>query len=95
MYTFTDIKGTCTSIIKLKELAKKVAATDMSTLLFGETGTGKELFAQSIHTSSFRAHQPFIAVNCSAIPESLIESELLAISEEHLQEHTQKEEKEI
>ncbi|MBS4207434.1 sigma-54-dependent Fis family transcriptional regulator [Bacillus sp. FJAT-50079] len=76
LYTFADIKGSCTKITQLKELAKKVAATDMSTLLFGETGTGKELFAQSIHTSSFRAHQPFIAVNCSAIPESLIESEL-------------------
>ena len=55
-------------------MAKKAAVTDNPILLFGETGTGKELFAQSIHTSSLRSHAPFVAVNCGAISESLIES---------------------
>ncbi len=59
-----------------KELAYKAALTDFPVLLLGESGTGKELFAQSIHSASLRSNQPFIAVNCSAIPDSLVESEL-------------------
>ncbi|MBO8163415.1 MAG: sigma-54-dependent Fis family transcriptional regulator [Brevibacillus sp.] len=76
LYTFDQIAGSCTSIQRAKELARKVAETDLPVLLLGETGTGKELFAQSIHTASPRAWHPFIAVNCSAIPETIIESEL-------------------
>jgi sigma-54 dependent transcriptional regulator, acetoin dehydrogenase operon transcriptional activator AcoR len=57
-------------------LAKKAARTDYTILLEGETGTGKEAFAQSIHGDSARREFPFVAINCSSIPESLIESEL-------------------
>ena len=76
LYTFSDIKGNCPSIIRTKKMAEKAATTDIPILLIGETGTGKELFAQSIHSSSLRSHSPFVAVNCGAISESLIESEL-------------------
>lgn len=76
LYTFDQIAGSCPTILRVKELAKKAAERDLSVLLFGETGTGKELFAQSIHSASLRARHPFIAVNCSAIPENIIESEL-------------------
>ncbi|WP_216855387.1 sigma-54-dependent Fis family transcriptional regulator [Paenibacillus alba] len=76
LYTFRDIVGTCPTIIQKIELAKKAAVTDFPVLLLGESGVGKELFAQSIHTASPRSAEPFIALNCSAIPDSLIESEL-------------------
>ncbi|OPH53611.1 sigma-54-dependent Fis family transcriptional regulator [Paenibacillus ferrarius] len=76
LYTFRDIVGTCPTIIQKIELAKKAAMTDFPVLLLGESGVGKELFAQSIHSASPRSAEPFIALNCSAIPDSLIESEL-------------------
>ena len=76
LYTFSDIKGNCPSVVRTKKMAEKAAATDIPILLIGETGTGKELFAQSIHSASMRSHSPFVAVNCGAISESLIESEL-------------------
>ncbi|GFZ86896.1 sigma-54-dependent Fis family transcriptional regulator [Paenibacillus marchantiophytorum] len=76
LYTFSDIVGTCPTIIQKIELAQKAAVTDFPVLLLGESGVGKELFAQSIHTASPRSAEPFIALNCSAIPDSLIESEL-------------------
>jgi sigma-54 dependent transcriptional regulator, acetoin dehydrogenase operon transcriptional activator AcoR len=76
LYTFSDIKGNCPSVVRTKNLAEKAAVTDIPILLIGETGTGKELFAQSIHSASMRSHSPFVAVNCGAISESLIESEL-------------------
>ncbi|WML31762.1 sigma-54-dependent Fis family transcriptional regulator [Neobacillus sp. OS1-32] len=75
-FTFKDIKGYCPKLEHAVNLAKKVAVTDFSVLIHGESGTGKELFAQSIHSHSPRVSKPFIAVNCSAIPDSLIESEL-------------------
>jgi DNA-binding NtrC family response regulator len=65
--------------VKLKEctlLARKVAATDTNVLLLGETGTGKEVFAQAIHYESLRKSKPFVALNCSAFPKELLESEL-------------------
>ncbi len=76
LHKFDRITGSCPSLQSAKALAQKVAETDLSVLLLGETGTGKELFAQSIHSASLRARHPFIAVNCSAIPETIIESEL-------------------
>jgi two-component system, NtrC family, response regulator len=75
-YSFSSITGKSKNISDAIELAKKVADTDTTVLLLGETGTGKELFAQSIHESSKRKDKPFIAINCSAIPKDLQESEL-------------------
>lgn len=75
-YVFDDIFGTCPSITGMKNLAVRAASLEMPLLLCGESGTGKELFAQAIHSASARHYQPFIAVNCSAIPEDLVESEL-------------------
>ncbi|MHB9095184.1 MAG: sigma-54 interaction domain-containing protein [Eubacteriales bacterium] len=74
--TFADIQGSSKSIIDLKERMKRVANTDSTILLHGESGTGKELFAQTIHFESRRAAGPFIPINCGAIPENLLESEL-------------------
>ncbi|MBP1963859.1 transcriptional regulator of acetoin/glycerol metabolism [Paenibacillus aceris] len=76
LYAFRDIVGTCPAFLQKKELAQKAAASDFPVLLLGESGVGKELFAQSIHTASPRSSEPFVALNCSAIPDSLIESEL-------------------
>lgn len=75
-YTFNDIKTHSSSMICCIELAKKMSQSDLTVLITGESGTGKELLAQSIHNASKRAAQPFIAVNCAAVPENLLESEL-------------------
>jgi len=74
--TFDDIIGQSKIFRNLKEEAKNYAQIDSPVLLYGETGTGKELFAQAIHNYSPRKNKPFIAFNCAAIPESLLESEL-------------------
>jgi DNA-binding NtrC family response regulator len=71
-----EMIGNCQPMLKLYEHIKKVAPTNTSVLIQGETGTGKELVAKSIHAYSKRAEHPFISVNCAAIPETLIESEL-------------------
>ncbi len=75
-YTFDDIRGSSALLKKAKELARRFASTDLPVLLEGETGTGKELFAQAIHNLSPRSRGPFVAVNCAAIPKELVESEL-------------------
>jgi arginine utilization regulatory protein len=76
MYTFNDVLGVSPLILRAKSAAENAARTDSPVLIWGETGTGKELFAQSIHNASPRAARRFVAVNCSALPESLAESML-------------------
>lgn len=75
-FTFDDIIGTSRAITQVKQQALTAAKYDSNILLTGETGTGKELFARAIHNASPRRDYPFVAVNCTAIPESLLESEL-------------------
>lgn len=75
-YHFDDILGESSPIHTAIRQARRFAHVDSNILLMGETGTGKELFAQSIHNESERANGPFVAVNCAAIPENLMESEL-------------------
>lgn len=73
-YTFSDMVGHHSGLQILKKLAQKVAGQESNILIVGETGTGKEILAQSIHGSSPRSKGPFIALNCAAVPENLIES---------------------
>ena len=80
-YTFDDIIGTSSVIEKAKELARIAASTSSNILIEGETGTGKEVFAQAIHNASAFNEGPFLAVNCGAIPRDLIESELFGYVE--------------
>ena len=80
-HTFSDVLHRSASMDKCIALAKKAAATEYTLLIEGESGTGKELFAQAIHNASPRRDQPFIAVNCAAISESLLESELFGYEE--------------
>jgi two-component system NtrC family response regulator len=75
-FSFDNILGTSRQILEAKGLAAKVAKTDTSVLLLGETGTGKEVFAQAIHESSLRKGKSFVAVNCSALGKDILESEL-------------------
>ncbi len=80
-YTFDDIIGESEDITKLKEFAKQIALGDSTVLIQGESGTGKELFARAIHSYSYRSNHPFIPINCAAIPEALLESELFGYDE--------------
>ncbi|GAE37696.1 sigma-54 interaction domain-containing protein [Halalkalibacter akibai] len=73
-YTFENIVGNSASLSEVINNAKRASRTSSSILIIGETGTGKEIFAQSIHNASERAQGPFISQNCAAIPDSLIES---------------------
>ena len=75
-FSFESIIGHSKSINRSLELAKKVSKTDTTVLLLGETGTGKEVFAQAIHYGSSRKNQNFVAVNCSSFGKELLESEL-------------------
>jgi two-component system, NtrC family, response regulator len=80
-FGFDSIIGSSSSIRSSIDLAKKVSATDTNVLLLGETGTGKEVFAQAIHYESNRKTKPFVALNCSAFPKDLLESELFGHAE--------------
>jgi PAS domain S-box-containing protein len=80
-YHFADILGSSTEISRVKETAGEFAKSDATVLISGASGTGKELFAQSIHNSSKRSRGPFVAINCAAIPPSLLESELFGYVE--------------
>lgn len=75
-YSFESILGESKSLKEAVLLARKVAVTDVPVLLTGETGTGKEVFAQAIHYNSKRAKQNFVAVNCSSFSKELLESEM-------------------
>lgn len=80
-YTFQDIIHQSSIIDNTIETARRYAASDSNVIIVGETGTGKELFAQSIHNSSNRKNGPFVAINCAALPENLLESELFGYVE--------------
>ncbi len=75
-YNFEKIVGQSGAVLSLIEEVKKIADSKSNVLLFGETGTGKELFARALHYNSSRRDRPFVPINCSAIPENLLESEL-------------------
>lgn len=80
-YNFDDISGESKSIKTTIDQAKMIGKTNSTVLINGETGSGKELFAQSIHNISSRKKGPFVAINCAAMPESLLESELFGYEE--------------
>jgi transcriptional regulator with PAS, ATPase and Fis domain len=80
-FTFNDIIGVSPVIEEAKRLAMIAATSSSSVLLLGDTGTGKELFAQAIHNQSMRKERPFLAINCGAIPRELLESELFGYAE--------------
>ena len=80
-YTFDDVIGRSPAICRTIEILKKMAATPLPVLLIGETGTGKELFSHAVHNASPRAQGPFVAINCAAMPENLLESELFGYAE--------------
>ncbi|HHY33219.1 MAG TPA: sigma 54-interacting transcriptional regulator [Firmicutes bacterium] len=80
-FTFDDIVGESPSLQEAVRLAKAASRTDSRVLLCGESGTGKDLFAQAIHNASARKDGPFVAINCGAVPTELIESELFGYEE--------------
>lgn len=80
-YTFEDIVGESEPVCRVKEILRRMAATESPVLLIGETGTGKELFAHAVHSASKRSGGPFVAINVAAMPENLLESELFGYEE--------------
>lgn len=80
-YSFKDICGNSRQMNQCIHFARKYAHTDLTVLLLGETGSGKEMFAQSMHNASSRRDGPFVAVNCAALPEGILESELFGYDE--------------
>ncbi len=75
-HVFDDVLCKSSVMMKVKERARKYAVTDLTIMIRGESGTGKELLAQSIHNASSRRKGPFVAINCGALPDSILESEL-------------------
>jgi len=75
-HEFEEMIGECSEMIRVFETIRRVATTDVTVLITGESGTGKELVARAIHSQSLRKGKPFVVVNCGAIPENLLESEL-------------------
>ncbi|XPV76762.1 MAG: sigma-54 interaction domain-containing protein [Desulfovibrio sp.] len=75
-YTYEDIVGKSAALDKIYRILPQISKSDATVLLLGESGTGKELFAKAIHHLSERSEGPFVAVNCGALPENLLESEL-------------------
>lgn len=80
-YRLDEVLGASPPMQAAREMAQLYAASDSSVLILGESGTGKELFAQGIHLASRRAAGPFVAINCAAFPENLLESELFGYEE--------------
>ncbi len=80
-YNFSDITGKSDKLLKSKQIAQRMASSNSTILLTGESGTGKELFAQAIHNNSNRKNYQFVAINCAALPASLLESELFGYAE--------------
>ena len=80
-YTFAKVENNSPQIQQIIKLARQYANSDGTVLIYGETGTGKEVFAQSIHNGSKRAGGPFVSVNCASLNESLLESELFGYEE--------------
>ncbi|KAB3534702.1 PAS domain S-box protein [Alkaliphilus pronyensis] len=80
-YSWDNIIGNSEKMAQAKEFGKKTSKTGSTVLITGESGTGKELFAHAIHNASRRSHQPFVKVNCGAIPHDLLESELFGYEE--------------
>lgn len=80
-YKLEEIVGSSAAILRAKVLANSCARSDATVLITGESGTGKELLAQGIHSAGARRSQPFVAINCAAFPEALLESELFGHEE--------------
>jgi PAS domain S-box-containing protein len=80
-YELGHILGQSATINETKEMAKKCATSDLTLLIYGPTGSGKEMFAQGIHSTGKRRQHPFVAINCAALPPSLLESELFGYDE--------------
>ena len=80
-YRFENIVGRSEKLLETIQNAQKYSQFDANIILVGESGTGKELFAQSIHNASSRNNKPFVAINCAAIPEQLLESEMFGYAE--------------
>lgn len=80
-YCFDGLIGQSPAFLRAVQAARRYAKTELGVLIVGESGVGKELFAQAMHNESVRVHRPFVAVNCAAFPESLLESELFGYEE--------------
>ncbi|MBI2392662.1 MAG: sigma 54-interacting transcriptional regulator [Deltaproteobacteria bacterium] len=75
-YTFGDLRGNDPALLQALDIARRASTVDASVLIVGESGTGKELVAQAIHSAGPRAREPFVAINCAALPRELLEAEL-------------------
>ncbi|MBU9232181.1 propionate catabolism operon regulatory protein PrpR [Burkholderia multivorans] len=80
-YSLDDVVGASAPMTRVRELVRRYAKSDATVLVLGESGTGKEMIAQSLHALSARRSYPFVAVNCGAFPEALLESELFGYEE--------------